>query len=165
MTRRVFFSFHYERDNWRAGVVRNSNVVEGPTITEEGFIDSAEWEELKQQGDDAIESWIDDQLKNTSVTVILIGAETYDRNWVNYEIKQSINRQNGLLGVRIHRIKNQYGNTDTRGLNPLDNHQIQFEDGSTRTASSYYKTKDWVLNSGRQNMGDWIEEAAELAGR
>jgi len=27
MARRVFFSFHYERDNWRAGQARNSWVT------------------------------------------------------------------------------------------------------------------------------------------
>ena len=165
MTRRVFFSFHYDQDNWRAGVVRNSNVVDGPEITEEGFIDSVEWEELKQQGDDAIKSWIDDQLHNTSVTVVLIGSETHNRDWVNYEIEQSIKRNNGLLGVRIHRIKDQDGNTDPRSPNPLDDHQVSLTDGTTLPASSHFKTKDWVLNSGRQNIGDWIEDAAKLAGR
>ena len=29
MPRKVFFSFHYERDIWRTNVVRNSGIVEG----------------------------------------------------------------------------------------------------------------------------------------
>ena len=37
VTRRVFFSFHYRPDNWRAGQVRNMGLVEGnalcPTTT------------------------------------------------------------------------------------------------------------------------------------
>lgn len=31
MARRVFFSFHYKPDNWRAAQVRNAGVVEGNT--------------------------------------------------------------------------------------------------------------------------------------
>ena len=29
MIRKVFFSFHYKRDNWRAAQVRNIGVIEG----------------------------------------------------------------------------------------------------------------------------------------
>ena len=29
MARKVFFSFHYERDAWRVAQVRNSNVITG----------------------------------------------------------------------------------------------------------------------------------------
>jgi hypothetical protein len=39
-----------------------------------GFWDAAAWEEVKKKGNDAIEKWIDDQLKGTSVTVVLIGS-------------------------------------------------------------------------------------------
>jgi len=39
-----------------------------------GFIDAANFEKLKKQGDAAIKRWIDDQLKGTSVTVVLVAA-------------------------------------------------------------------------------------------
>ncbi len=39
MARRVFFSFHYERDVWRAGQVRNSWVTKDRE--EAGFWDAA----------------------------------------------------------------------------------------------------------------------------
>ena len=38
MARQTFFSFHYERDAWRAGQVRNCNLL--PTNDQHGFIDS-----------------------------------------------------------------------------------------------------------------------------
>jgi hypothetical protein len=53
--------------------------------------------------------WIDDQLQSTSVTVVLIGQETASRKYVNYEIEQSHSRGNGLLGVRIHNMKDPLG--------------------------------------------------------
>lgn len=165
MARRVFFSFHYGRDIWRVSQVRQSDVVSSSDIQEEGFIDSASWEQLKKEGNDSIEAWIDRELTNTSVTVVLIGAETANRDWVEYEIEQSIADGKGLLGIRIHNISDSNGNTDTRGTNPLDDHTIHFTDGSTRRASDYYNTYDWVTNNGRDNMGSWIEEGASLAGR
>jgi len=44
-------------------------------------------------------------LKDTTVTVVLIGKETASRPWVKYEIEQSIARKNGLLGIYIHHLK------------------------------------------------------------
>ena len=86
MARRVFFSFKYESDIWRAMIVRNSWVIQGRKAA--GFIDAADFEKLKKQGDAAIESWIDRELNGTSVTVVLVGADTYLSRWVKYEIKK-----------------------------------------------------------------------------
>lgn len=90
MARRVFFSFHYERDAWRAGQVRNCNLLQ--IEDQYGFIDSVDWQSLEVQGRAAIERWIADQLDHTSVTVVLIGAETGARPWVRHEIVESWNR-------------------------------------------------------------------------
>jgi hypothetical protein len=149
MVRRVFFSFHYERDVWRANIVRNSWVTK-PNTQSAGFIDAAEFEKIKREGDEAVRKWIDSQLKGTSVTVVLIGKETADRKWVQYEIEKSIERGNGILGIYIHNIKDKDGNTDSKGKNPLDKE---------------YSTYDWVEDDGYNNIGEWIEEAAKKAGR
>jgi len=104
MARRVFFSFHYERDIFRVSQVRNSGVTKG-TYEQAGFIDHADWESLERQGDEAIKRWINGQLNGASVTVVLIGAETFDRPWVNYEIQQSYTDEKGMLGIFIHQLK------------------------------------------------------------
>ncbi len=162
MARRVFFSFHYERDVWRAGQVRNSWVTKDRESA--GFWDAAAWEEVKKKGDDAIKKWIDEQLQGTSVTVVLIGAETSDRKYVNYEIVQSHNKGNGLLAIYIHNVKDVNGKTDTKGKSPLDNCYIE-KNGKKILFSELYPAFDWVNNDGRNKMGDWIEAAAKKAGR
>jgi len=58
MARKVFFSFKYE-DVSRAMVVRNSWVTRGTEAA--GFIDKADFESVKRQGDQAIKRWIDAQ--------------------------------------------------------------------------------------------------------
>jgi hypothetical protein len=156
MARKIFFSFHYERDAWRAGQVRNCNVVSGED--QYGFIDAADWESIKKKGDSAVERWIDDQLENTSVTAVLIGAETADREWVQHEILKSWNRGNGIVGIRIHNIKDQNQKTDTSGRNPLDDFKLP---GGT-ILPSVCKTYDWVIDDGRKNLGKWADEAADI---
>src|ERR1700722_15910898 len=156
MARKVFFSFHYERDAWRAGQVRNCNVVSDED--EFGFIDSVDWEKLKRAGDDAIERWINAQMLGTSVTAVLIGSETSSRYWVRQEILKSWNRGNGIVGIWIHNVKDQDGETDSAGRNPFE--QFQFSDGTA--LSSICRTYDWVGDDGGLNFGEWLEEAAGL---
>lgn len=153
MSRKVFFSFHFKRDAWRAGQVRNSDLI--PDDDEYGVIDAVEWEKIEREGDEAIKRWINGQLKDTSVTVVLVGAETAERDWVDYEIRKSWERGNGLLAVRVHNVKDQDSKTDVAGPNPLDN--IHLADG--KPLSSICKTYDWVTNDGRNNLGTWVEDA------
>jgi hypothetical protein len=147
MARRVFFSFHYERDVWRASQVRNSWVTK-PDREAAGFWDAASWEEVKKKGEEAIKAWIREQLKGTSVTVVLIGTETSKRKYVQYEIEQSWEKGNGLIGVYIHNIKDKDKHTEPKGEDPF--------------AAMGYKgirTYDWVHDDGYKNLGDWVEAA------
>jgi Thoeris protein ThsB, TIR-like domain len=143
MARKVFFSFHYERDAWRVAQVRNSNVVRG--YDKNPFYDKAEWEKIKLGGDAAVARWINAQLKGTSVTVVLIGARTSTRPWVRYEIEQSVANGKGLIGIDIRKIKDRAGRTDDTGANPLPR------------GYPYYQ---WNNGNGRENLGTWIENAA-----
>ena len=120
MARRVFFAFHYERDMLRVAQIRNGGVVLGPGDTPCGLVDSVEWDIIRMGGDGAILRWIDGQLRGTSVTVVLIGAETANRQWINYEIVESVRRGNGLLGVYIHNVRDASGSTAAKGDNPFD---------------------------------------------
>ena len=146
MARRVFFSFKYE-DVSRANVVRNSWVTQGKEAA--GFIDSADFESLKKQGDTAIKNWIDNQLDGTSVTVVLVGEKTCVSRWVKYEIEKSKEVGNGLLGIDISKIKDLQGNTTARC-------------GEIPVGYNFYF---WNNDEGYENMGDWIEKAAQDAGR
>jgi len=146
MARRVFFSFKYN-DVARAMVMRNSWVTQRREAA--GFIDSADFEKLKRQGDIAIKNWIDNQLKGTSVTVVLVGKETCASRWVKYEIEKSKAIGNGLLGIDISKIKDLQGNTSERC-------------GQIPKGYEFYL---WTKEDGYNNMGDWIEKAAKDAGR
>lgn len=57
-------------------------------------------------------------LKNTSVTVVLIGHQTANRPWVKYEIEESLAQKNALLGINIHHLRNNEGETSWRGSKP-----------------------------------------------
>lgn len=146
MARKVFFSFKYE-DVSRAMVVRNSWVTQGKQAA--GFVDKAEFEKIKKQGDQAIKNWIDNQLEGTSVTIVLVGEKTCSSRWVKYEIEKSIERGNGLLGVDISKIKDLQGNTTDRC-------------GQIPKGYDFYL---WNKDDGYKNLGSWIEKAAKSVGK
>jgi hypothetical protein len=163
MARKTFFSFHYDRDIWRVNQVRNAWVTY-PSIQAAGYIDAADFEQWKR-GDAAIEKWIDNQLDGTSVTCVLIGAQTYTRRWVKYEIQSSIDKGNGFLGIYLNNVKIPGQPADIRGHNPLDDFTYSATNGRDYPLSSYYFTYDWEIDNGYANIGRWIEEAATKAGR
>ena len=162
MARRVYFSFHYDRDVRRVAQVRNSWVVR-PGNETQPFFDPAGFEEAKRRAG-GIERWIEEQLSGTSVTVVLFGAQTYSRQWVQHEIRRSHSLGKGLLAIDIHNVRDPQGGTDVAGPNPLRYLQIT-RNGQAVSLDRLYKTYDWVLNDGYRNMPAWIEDAAQAAGR
>ena len=161
MARKVFFSFHYRRDVRRVVQVRNSWVVRAKGEAQP-FYDKAEFEEAKRRAG-GIEKWIEEQMKGTSVTVVLFGAETYNRPWVRHEVKRSHELGKGLLAIDIHSVKDPQLGTDVQGNNPLSYWQTQ-RNGREVPFSSIYKTYDWVSDDGYNNLPSWIEAAAKAAG-
>src|SRR2546423_12137044 len=145
MARHTFFSFHYQRDVWKASNIRNSGIVTGAAAA--GFHDASIWEEAKKKGDAAIKKLIDDALVGTSVTAVLIGAETANRKYVNYEIEKSIDRGNGILGIHIYNMKDKNGNTELPGSVPR------------KLTEGGFSVYTWD----RDKFGDWVEAAYQQA--
>ncbi|MBS1960865.1 MAG: TIR domain-containing protein [Bdellovibrionales bacterium] len=148
MARRVFFSFHYQRDIWRVNQIRSIPNITGCAAA--GFQDSSLWEESRKKSDDAIKRLIDDGLKNTSVTVVFIGEKTSGRKFISYEIEKSLERGNGLVGIQIHHLEDKDGNIDSPGSTPL---------GIEENGFKVYKYVDI------EKLAKRIEEAATLAGK
>jgi hypothetical protein len=155
MARKVFFSFYYKKDVLKVSRIRNSDVVKG-RFERSTFLDHADWEKLKKQGDNAVQRWIDDQLVGSTVTCVLIGSETYKRRWVKYEIQKSIERKNAILGIYIHNMKNMDGSTDPIGLNPMEGYKI----GNT-LLTSVAPTFNWENGNGYNNFSSWIDTAVK----
>ncbi len=112
VARRVFYSFHYQLDNWRVQQIRNIGAIEG-----QSFLSSNQWEDVAKGGDAAIRAWIDEQMKGKSCNVVLIGSNTAGRRWVNYEFTKAWGDRKGVLGVHIHRLEDRSG--DPRPREPI----------------------------------------------
>ena len=143
--RNVYFAFHYEKDIWRVNQVRKSGLLFGAKSV--GFADRSLWEKAKTSGRRALETLILSGLEGTSATVVLIGEETADRPWVEFEVAESYERDNALLGIRIHHLADQKGYASRRGSVPPLLKKI---------GAPIYK---WEANP--HDLGDWVEQAIE----
>jgi hypothetical protein len=118
--RKVFFSFHWD-DVMRVNVVRNVWKITHPdSPSMRSFYDSSIWESKKLAGDEAVKRVIREGVSYTSAVCLLIGTETWQRQWVKYEIARAIIDGRGLLGVHLNNIKHHQTQTvHPLGINPL----------------------------------------------
>lgn len=79
-----------------------------------------DWEEVKEKSDEKIKEWIDSQMAMRSCIVVLVGATTAGRKWINYEIEKAYELKKGIVGIYIHGLKDKNENQTTKGKNPFD---------------------------------------------
>lgn len=158
MARTVFYSFHYKNDVHRVQLVEQMGALEGQPI-----LNSQEWEKIEGQGPEAVQRWIDEQMKHKRTVVVLIGRQTSTRPWVKYEIEKAWAENRPLLGIKIHGLSSM-GSVDSEGANPFD-----VADVPSRLIPVFDPTqKDWrgaidskaTYNHLATNIQRWTEQGA-----
>lgn len=161
--RQVFFSFEYNKDNWRASQVRNMGKVDSSST----FSDN-DWEEVKEKTDAKIKEWIDAQLEKRSCLVVLIGASTSGRKWIKYEIEKAYELKKGIVGIHIHSLKDSDGNQSNKGSNPFYNIFIGKDNERlskyVTSFDSSYSTSTYVYDDIKNNIEQLIEDAISNKG-
>lgn len=159
MARRVFTSFHYVPDNWRASQVRNMGKIEGNSV-----VSANQWEEVTKGGSKAIEKWIDDNMSGKSCVIVLVGENTAGRKWIKYEIEKAWNEGRGVLGIHIHNLKNNIGNQANKGRNPFEDFSVDGKNLSSivKCYNPPYTTSTYVYDHIKENIESWIEEAIDI---
>lgn len=145
----VFYSFHYDRDNWRVQQIRNIGSIDNADS-----VGAQEWEKVRYQTDASIKEWIDSQMSYKRAVVVLIGQKTASRRWVQYEIQRAYELKKPLLGIRIHGLKDKDGNTSLPGKDPFDElgyYQIPVFDPVGYDSQSKF-------NNIRNNLSSWITQ-------
>ena len=158
--RRVFFSFHYDGDNWRTSQVRNIGAIQGSKP-----VDANAWEDVKRRGKSAIREWIDARIARGSCVVVLVGSETADREWVRYEIERAWVDGKGLLGIYMHNLQDRDGKQSRKGRNPFEvdvdgvrlSDHVKVHDPRTKDSQRAYRHIAGGLDG-------WVEEAVRDAG-
>lgn len=161
MARRVFFSFHFDNDFFRTQQVRNMGALDGQTVCTANA-----WEKVKEEGDDAIETWIDKNMSGKSCVVVLVGSGTAGRPWIKREIVKGWDAGKGVLGIRIHKLLGTDGKPSSAGANPFDGikHSKSGKLLSTIAplCSPTGADSKAAYKSINDNIEDWIEQAIAI---
>ena len=162
MARKVFFSFHYVPDNWRASQVRQIGSIEGNQA-----ISDNDWEKVTKAGDLAIKNWIAGQMSGKSCEVVLIGAVTAGRKWIKYEIEEAWKARKGVVGIYVHHLRDANQRQSAKGANPFSAFNI-----SGTNFASIVKAYDPPYTDSKQvykyigdNIEAIVEEAIAIRGR
>lgn len=126
-----------------------------------------DWETVKRGGDAAIAKWIAGQMFGRSCTIVLVGQNTAGRKWITHEIIESWKARMGVVGIRIHRLKDYAGNTASIGGNPFDSVNLGEKPLSSIVKlydPPYIDSKD-VYAYIQSNMSKWVEEAITIRGK
>ena len=161
MARQAFYSFHYKPDNWRASQVRNMGVVYGNRPCSDN-----DWESITRGGDEKIRQWIAEQMAGTSCVIVLIGANTAGRRWINHEIIKGWDSGKGVLGIYCHNLLDSDQRQCGRGANPFGsigygNTGKMLSSIVTAYDPPYLKSTD-VYNHISENLEDWVEAAIRI---
>lgn len=142
MAKKVYFAFHYQDVvDFRANVIRKHNFTKG--VEGAGYYDYSIWEESRKNGDAALKRMIHAELEGTSVTVVLIGSNTYERPWVRYEIVKSIERSNRVFGIHINSIAGKDQKTKIQGPNPFDYLGLLTSNDGLQLTPTEWKDEAW----------------------
>ena len=148
--RQVFYSFHYDNDVMRVAQIRNIGALE-----DNKPVSDNEWEAVQRGGDKAIENWIDNNMRNRTCVVVLVGSQTANRKWVRYEIEKAWKEEKGLFGIYIHNIKCPRNGKCVQGLNPFEH----IAETRGKGIKCYNPNSLDAYNDIRNNIEKWVEDA------
>ena len=99
MARRIFISYQH-KDQMKA---KGFHLLRWNRNVDVEFVGRHLLDPVDSDNEDYIRSKVTEQLKGTSVTVVLVGSETSQSEWVKWEIERSLDKSesNGILAIRL----------------------------------------------------------------
>lgn len=92
---RIFVSYHHAGDQWFYDEFSRFFHDQWEAVYDNSLDD-----EIDSDNTDYVMRRIrEDYIHGTSCTIVLIGAQTYQRKYVDWEMKATLDKQHGLIGV------------------------------------------------------------------
>ena len=142
----IFISYHYDSDNQIAREI--TEIINTDKIN----VFSVVRENEKKKDDEIIKNWVDEEIKKTRITILLISEKTFDRKYVSYELSKSLLNGNTVIPILIDSEENAF-NKDSINLvkKKLDK----------ELSGRKLKIRKWFQENGKENILRWLNEALE----
>ncbi len=139
----VFISYHYDIDSGTAKEI--TQIVN----EDENSHYMVVREEQKKNDDESIRQWIDKMLKKTRITVLLLSRQTLEREYVSYELKESLSQGHLLLPILIDSQENDFSEEDEKFFLCRLREAAKNEN---------LEMKKWYREEGEKNIVRWLDE-------
>ena len=157
--RQVFFSFHYDNDMMRVQQIRMMGAIDGDLL-----VNPNTWEGVKAKGETAIKKWIDDNMQYRTCVIVLIGEQTSNSKWVNYEIQKALAGNRGLFGIYIHNLKCPRNGYGKQGESPFNITTLPDGRKLSSIIDCYNPNSANAYVDIMNNIENWIEKSIKQAG-
>lgn len=137
----VFVSFHF------SGARRQAEFILSILEEEQGIDAVREFD--KKNDVREIEQWIDQKIKSTSVTILLLSEEISESRWVGREIEKSIEGNNKFVLIDISK-----GRYDKKFL-----HKYKIESKSLDEIYPIYSVNEINKREEFADVGKWVRDA------
>jgi hypothetical protein len=148
---KLHFSLHFERDFEALSAIEK--LVDRNAYEVLGYFERGAWERLTRAGVDTVKRWVDTQVSRADAVIVLVGAQTFSRPIVRYEIARAAALKRGLFGLSLD-------GKATKNRNPFE--YVTFPAGVTRHAYPVFDPPD---DQHAVVMNARIAEALRVAGR
>jgi hypothetical protein len=105
---KVFVSYHHERDQWYYDrftqlFTSHYDIITDTSIERRIDSDDSDYQQRVIR---------EEHITGSSITVVLCGAESWKRRWIDWEIHMTLNKQHALLGIVLpSAVKDHLGKT------------------------------------------------------
>ncbi len=143
----VFISYYYKRDHAVAEQITK-------TVNEDKLNIFTVVQEMEKKRDSAdIKNWVDEEIKKTRITILLISRETLDREYVSYELTKSILNGNVILPVLMDNPENGFQEEEIERIKQKLCLQLSVKN---------LDMKQWVQDQGSKNIVRWLNKIFEV---
>ena len=109
-------------------------------------------ENEKKKDAEIIKNWVDEEIKKTRITILLISAETLDREFVSYELLKSLLNGNSIIPILIDSEENGFNEEGINALKRKLNKEL---------AGKKLRIRKWFQENGEENILRWLNEELE----
>lgn len=138
---KVFISYYYQCDNRVAKEI--TNIVNKDRTS----LFTVLQEQVKKNDSESIKRWVDEEIKKTRFTILLISKKTFEREYVSYEITKSRENGNTIIPILIDNEENAFSEEDIETLS------------KNLPKTNCKGIRRWIKDCGKENVLQWLNDA------
>lgn len=109
-------------------------------------------EEKKSVDSTEIKTWVNEEILKTKFTILLISKETFDREYVSYEIQKSKENKNTFIPILIDNDVNEFTKLKIDQIKEKSLYGMKCE-----------PLRYWYRDNGKENIVQWLNDALHVS--